>query len=123
MLPFYAERFPTTEINYSFRRIPSSKSVSNWAAATPEHFKFNFKAPQKITHFAKLRDTGDTLSFFRSVVCELGPLLGAVLFHLPPPLRRISLSSSRSSGRCLTVCAPLLNFVTPPGSMTRWMRH
>ncbi|HKP93325.1 MAG TPA: DUF72 domain-containing protein, partial [Chthoniobacterales bacterium] len=27
MLPFYAERFSTTEVNYSFRRIPSPKTI------------------------------------------------------------------------------------------------
>lgn len=88
MLPYYAERFPTTEINYSFRRIPSIKSIANWAAATPEHFKFSFKAPQKVTHFAKLRDTGDTVTFFHSVISELGSRLGSVLFQLPPTLAK-----------------------------------
>ena len=32
MLPFYAERFPTTEINYTFRRIPSGKTIESWTA-------------------------------------------------------------------------------------------
>ncbi|HYF35421.1 MAG TPA: DUF72 domain-containing protein, partial [Prosthecobacter sp.] len=56
MLPYYATQFSTTEVNYSFRRIPSVKTISSWAGATPEGFKFSFKAPQAITHFAKLRD-------------------------------------------------------------------
>ena len=30
MLPFYAERFQTTEINYTFRRIPSGKTIESW---------------------------------------------------------------------------------------------
>jgi len=29
MLAFYAERFATTEVNYSFRRIPSPKTIQN----------------------------------------------------------------------------------------------
>ena len=31
MLPFYAERFPTTEINYTFRRTPSGKTIESCA--------------------------------------------------------------------------------------------
>jgi Protein of unknown function DUF72 len=36
MLPFYAERFSTTEINYTFHRIPAQKTIENWKAQTPE---------------------------------------------------------------------------------------
>src|SRR5437773_1880590 len=36
MLPFYAERFSTTEINYTFRRIPSPRTIENWKTLTPE---------------------------------------------------------------------------------------
>ena len=56
MLPYFAERLSTTEINYTFHRIPSPKTIENWLAQTPENFRFALKAPQKITHFAKLRD-------------------------------------------------------------------
>jgi len=84
MLSFYAEQFATTEINYSFRQIPSAKAIQNWAGSTPPRFKFSFKAPQKVTHFARLRNCADTLIFFGSVIFELGDKLGAVLFQLPP---------------------------------------
>ena len=88
MLPFYAERFATTEINYTFRRIPSAKTIENWCKLTPEKFKFALKAPQKITHFAKLRGCDDTLTYFYKVVSALGPRLGPVLFQLPPFLKK-----------------------------------
>jgi hypothetical protein len=51
MLPFYAEHFSTTEINYSFRRIPSVKTIEGWSKSTPEHFRFSLKAPQRVTQF------------------------------------------------------------------------
>ena len=35
MLPFYAERFPSVEINASFYRMPTSKVVAGWAAQVP----------------------------------------------------------------------------------------
>jgi uncharacterized protein YecE (DUF72 family) len=88
MLPFYAERFATTEINYTFRRIPSPKTIENWCKLTPEKFKFGLKAPQKITHFAKLQSCDDTLTYFYRVVSALGPRLGPVLFQLPPFLKK-----------------------------------
>jgi len=84
MLPFYAERFSSTEINYSFRRIPSEKAIQSWASSTPDHFKFSFKAPQKVTHFARLRDCGETMQFFHRAIAPMGRKLGCVLIQLPP---------------------------------------
>src|SRR5947207_2428345 len=53
MLPFYAERLNTTEINYTFHRIPSPKTIDNWNRLTRPNFRFALKAPQKITHWLK----------------------------------------------------------------------
>jgi uncharacterized protein YecE (DUF72 family) len=87
MLPYYAERFGTTEINYSFRRIPSEKTLTTWSDATPAHFLFSLKAPEAITHRAMLRDCADTVNAFHRAVCVLEKKLGVVLFQLPPRLR------------------------------------
>ncbi len=88
MLPFYAERLSTTEINYTFHRIPAPKTIGNWEQLTPENFRFALKAPQKITHFAKLRDCADTLEYFCRVVSGLEVRLGPVLFQLPPNFKK-----------------------------------
>jgi uncharacterized protein YecE (DUF72 family) len=87
MLAFYAERFATTEINYSFRQIPSEKTLMGWSEGTPARFRFSLKAPQKVTHIAKLRDCEETVRFFAKRVSILGPKLGAILFQLPPFLK------------------------------------
>lgn len=87
MLPYYAERFPTTEINYSFRQIPSEKTLTNWSANTPQKFRFGLKAPQEITHFRQLRDCAAVLNRFCDVLKTLGEKLGPVLFQLPPSLK------------------------------------
>jgi uncharacterized protein YecE (DUF72 family) len=87
MLPYYAARFSTTEINYSFYRIPSEKTLTNWFAATPSQFRFVMKAPQEITHVRKLRDCEEVLKRFLGVLKCLGGKLGPVLFQLPPFLR------------------------------------
>ena len=88
MLPYYAERLSSTEINYTFRRIPSAKTIQGWWDTTPEGFKFSLKAPQKVTHFAKLRNCGDTLRYFYQVISDLEAKLGVVLFQLPPAFKK-----------------------------------
>ncbi|MFN2507494.1 MAG: DUF72 domain-containing protein [Chthoniobacterales bacterium] len=88
MLPFYAERFSTTEINYTFHRIPSGKTIEGWHRATPERFKFSLKAPQKVTHFAKLQNCSDTMRYFHQVALDLEKKLGPVLLQLPPAFKK-----------------------------------
>ncbi len=88
MLPYFAERLFTTEINYTFHRIPSDKTIENWKNLTPDHFRFALKAPQKITHFAKLRECQDTIAYFCRVIGQLGNRLGPVLFQLPPNFKK-----------------------------------
>src|SRR5437016_10453673 len=91
MLPFFAERLSTTEINYTFHRIPSPKTIANWISLNPAKFRFSLKAPQKITHFARLRDCSDTMRYFHDVVSALGEKLGPVLFQLPPNFKKDTL--------------------------------
>src|SRR5688500_20184615 len=50
MLPYYAARFPTVEINYTFYRMPSVKLLDGWMKQVPASFKFTLKAPRRITH-------------------------------------------------------------------------
>ena len=88
MLAFYAERFRTTEVNYTFHRIPSPKTIENWKKRTPPAFRFALKAPQKVTHFARLRDCADTMRYFYDVTSALGEKLGPVLFQLPPNFKK-----------------------------------
>jgi uncharacterized protein YecE (DUF72 family) len=90
MLPYYASKFHTVEINYSFYRMPTSKIVAGWAAQVPADFRFTLKAPKRITHDKRLRaaDAADSLQAFVSVAGELGPRLGALLFQLPPNFKK-----------------------------------
>ncbi len=88
MLPYYAARFPTVEINYTFYRMPTEKLVAGWAAQTPSPFTLTLKAPRRITHDARLKDTADATSRFCEVASTLGDKLGVLLFQLPPFLRK-----------------------------------
>jgi uncharacterized protein YecE (DUF72 family) len=84
MLPFYGERFTSTEVNYTFRRIPAAKTILDWSSKTPERFRFSFKAPQRVTHFAKLRGCAEVLEVFAKAISVADKKLGPVLFQLPP---------------------------------------
>jgi uncharacterized protein YecE (DUF72 family) len=90
MLPFYASRFRTVEINYTFYRMPTPALVAGWAAQVPEDFRFTLKAPRRITHDRRLRasDVADPLRGFIAAAAELGPRLGALLFQLPPNFKK-----------------------------------
>lgn len=90
MLAYYGKHFPTTESNYTFRTVPSLKTLSNWSAETPANFRFSLKAPQEITHFKKLRGCDEVLSRFGDAAITLGPKLGVVLFQLPPYFKKDS---------------------------------
>lgn len=90
MLSYYVRRFPTVEINYSFYRLPSEKTVGEWAGAAPEGFTFTMKAPRRITHDArlKLEESRNMLEAFLARSRLLEGKLGVLLFQLPPSLRK-----------------------------------
>ncbi len=88
MLGFYASRFGTVEINNTFYRMPLAKVVSGWAAQTPDDFAFVLKAPQRITHFSRLKEVADPVGHFLRVASELGPKQGPLLFQLPPNFKK-----------------------------------
>ena len=87
-LEFYAQQLGTVEINYTFYRMPNAKTIAGWNAATPEGFSFVLKAPQRITHFARLQNVDDPLRFFLETIRKLNAKLGAVLFQLPPNFKK-----------------------------------
>ncbi len=88
MLPYYVERFTTVEINNTFYRMPSAKTATGWGAAAPAGFTFVLKAPQKITHFSRLRDVDQPLGFFCETAQTLGDKLGPLFFQLPPNFKK-----------------------------------
>jgi uncharacterized protein YecE (DUF72 family) len=85
-LEFYGSQLNSVEVNYTFRALPTAKMLEGWLAATPATFRFSFKAPQRITHFKRLREcAADVAQFVDSLalVREAGRL-GLLLFQLPP---------------------------------------
>jgi uncharacterized protein YecE (DUF72 family) len=88
MLPYYAARFPTVEINYTFYRMPTEKLVTGWAAQTPSPYKLTLKAPRRITHDSRLANCAPLVAGFCEAAGSLGDKLGALLFQLPPNFKK-----------------------------------
>lgn len=80
-LAYYAERFPTVELNVTYYRVPEPRTVEGWVRKTPLDFLFAVKAFQGLTHERKEPD-------FQGFVAALTPLvesgkLGCVLAQFP----------------------------------------
>jgi uncharacterized protein YecE (DUF72 family) len=90
MLPWYAERLPTVEINNTFYRMPKVSVLENWARITPEGFRFAIKASRRITHISRLKadSAADSLQYLYKNLAALGAKRGPVLFQLPPNLKK-----------------------------------
>ena len=79
-LAFYAERFPTVELNTTGYRLPAEDQFRRWAEQVPDGFEFAPKLPG---------ERPQTVAEFEGRVRHLGDRLGPV---------RISLKSRRDEG-------------------------
>lgn len=79
-LAYYAERFPTVELNTTGYRLPAEEQFRRWAAQTPAGFTFAVKLPGHRTQ---------QLGTFSERVRALGDRLGPV---------RVQLVSARDEG-------------------------
>ncbi len=88
-LEHYATRLNTVEVNYSFRRMISEKTIESWKAETPTGFRFSVKAHQAITHIRKLKNAEEIVKRFLSSIEPLAAAgkLGPVLLQLPPTFK------------------------------------
>lgn len=85
-LAWYARRFPTVEINATFYRLPSEKTVGTWRDAVPSDFTFSVKGSRFITHYRRLEGVGESVESFCARVGLLGERLHVVLWQLPPDM-------------------------------------
>jgi len=88
MLRYYAGHFATVEINNTFYRMPAEAMLANWAEQVPETFSFTLKAPRRITHELRLKESETHVAEFLRRGQALGAKLGPVLFQLPPFLKK-----------------------------------
>src|SRR5579884_2040843 len=87
-LAFYAERYDTVEINYSYYRLPERSVFENWRRQTPEGFHFAVKASRFLTHMKKLKDPKEPLERLMERAGGLEEKLGPILCQFPATWRR-----------------------------------
>jgi uncharacterized protein YecE (DUF72 family) len=82
-LPFFAQHFPTVEINYSYYQLPPRKTFESWGARAPDGFLFAVKASRYLTHMKKLREPEEPLHRLLERAEGLAEKFGPVLFQFP----------------------------------------
>ncbi|MEP6715059.1 MAG: DUF72 domain-containing protein [Terriglobia bacterium] len=88
-LGHYAGRLNSVEVNYTFRQLPSAKTLESWLAATPAGFAFACKAHMRLTHIMKLKDAGTFTDVFLKALEPLRAArrLGPVLYQFAPTFK------------------------------------
>lgn len=84
LLPLYAERLTTVEVNATFYSTPSPETVHRWAEQTPDSFRFCPKFPRTVSHAGLLQPHIDEAVEFIQLMQGLGPRLGPLFVQLPP---------------------------------------
>ena len=85
-LRFYAEHFPSVEVNTSFYHLPRPGMFAKWRERTGLGFVFAVKLWRVITHIKRLVDCTEELRTFTAIASELGPNRGPLLVQLPPSM-------------------------------------
>ena len=88
MLDFYGKQFRSCEINNTFYRVPKADVVLSWAEKVPPEFRFVLKATRRITHLKRLKNVEEETPYFLDIASNLGDRLGAILFQMPPNLKK-----------------------------------
>lgn len=84
-LSLYSKTFNAVEINSSFYRKPTSKTLLKWHAETPDNFRFFIKIPKAITHQNRLENSKDEIVLFcNHIQNSLKDKLSGFLYQLPP---------------------------------------
>ncbi len=91
----YSKSFNTVEIDNTFYKIPSEKTVTRWREETSTGFLFSAKFPKKVTHEKRLRSCESEVERFLSNMSRLGDRLGPLLMQLPPSFGRELLQDLR----------------------------
>jgi len=74
-LRFYAERFPSVELNASAYQLPSEENFRTWSEQAPPDFRFAVRMPRQITHGSRLGLVGTFCERVRVLGDRLGPVL------------------------------------------------
>src|SRR4051812_32784562 len=71
-LEFYAQHFPTTELNSSFYYLPRPQTYQQWAEQAPPNFIFAVKANRLLTHSRQVEKAEETWQRILQSIRALG---------------------------------------------------
>lgn len=80
---YYAERFPTVEINATFYRLPEVSTFQSWHDKSPKNFIYAIKGSRSVTHYKRLKPGARSFPLLLERIEVLREHLGPVLWQLP----------------------------------------
>src|SRR5690606_37640470 len=87
-LILYSRKFNAVEINSTFYRKPTAKTLQKWFDETPDNFRFFIKIPKIISHEKRLKDCKEEISEFCShIQNNLNEKLSGFLYQFPPSFK------------------------------------
>ncbi|MCU7616456.1 DUF72 domain-containing protein [Chryseobacterium sp. PBS4-4] len=87
-LTLYSQQFNSVEINSTFYRKPTAKTLTKWFDETPENFKFFIKIPKTISHEKRLENCKDEITeFCNHIETHLKEKLAGFLYQFPPSFK------------------------------------
>ena len=87
-LSLYSKEFNAVEINSTFYRKPTVKTLLKWSDETPDDFRFFIKIPKTISHEKRLLDCKDEISAFCQYISKnLKDKLSGFLYQFPPSFK------------------------------------
>lgn len=86
---YYASHFNTVELNSSFYRLPTLKTVEGWAEKARDGFLFCPKMNRLLTQYKKLREPEEPLERFFEVFALLQGKMGLYWCSFHPPVHLI----------------------------------
>jgi uncharacterized protein YecE (DUF72 family) len=95
-LSLYSKTFNSVEINSTFYRKPTSKTLLKWYYETPDDFKFFIKIPKTITHINRLENSKEEIAAFCDhIQSNLKDKLAGFLYQLPPSFKNTAENTER----------------------------
>lgn len=87
-LSLYSQTFNAVEINSTFYRKPTAKTLLKWYDETPDFFRFFIKIPKTITHENRLENSKEEITAFcNHIQINLKDKLSGFLYQFPPSFK------------------------------------
>lgn len=86
-LAYYAERFPTVELNVTTYRLPKPNDLARWGAVPPD-FDYTVKLSRLITHRKRPGEPRKFVETYFERIAPLMPRVANVLAQFPPTWAR-----------------------------------